>query len=862
MDNSIFLEEEQNLIDNLNRIDLLISKLNQKINSYNYELENAPDNKRKEELLEKKEDRLAEINNLRELKKSPYFGHLVLECQGELLNIFVGEKTIYLDGEFIVYDYRNPLCVLFYSNQNTFKYNGDIYKLKIKRKLIIKEETLKECFEDSVLFENKIFENRSSNYFKTITSEQNMIMRFDKNNNIFINGDVGTGKSTTLFYRMSSLNYNYPAINLDSYLYITSRKEKFNELIKTLNLENITIMNISEYYMYCLKQLFNNKELNKININFNNKFNKDIIDSEFEKKTLNLIYNKYNDDVLEEINRFTEEFKINNKEFNNLSVFEKYKKVEEIININLNEELDKINILTNNLSGWLSSIYTELEDNISSKSKNNELDYKFNNTNRKNQLLKYMDDLSSNLESKITAYTSVDKGILNDYLKLNNKLSKNINTVINTLSNNNIEINFSEYNFKLIIDEFNKYKDNIVKLINDYKEELTNVNSEIENFKLKVFRNNLYNKLLSRKDELDNLIKDLEYKIFILIDIENKYILKFEDDYNEVINLEGKLDNNYLNLLELKKYFDKIKSFILLVFEYDKYIELNNLITDKILSILNLFKDKMNGKVRYFDFIYKELFNSICNDIKFNNIDIYNDYLNDIEYKCSNRYLLDTFISSSKVVYGYKNFELDNLNIYRLLFITCVTGYYISLSSKFIFIFIDDIDDYSLFEIELIKNTSMNSYFNITSRDSSLLKNISKIIDGKIYTLNINMRNTSSLVKYCNNKFGFNIKGSNNIGNEVKELEFISYKDTLDLIRTYSDIVLIGEEKYLEYFRSNGVVCYNVTDKLDEYNNIVLFEDSNWDDDIKYNIYIRCLNDLIIYNTNSIPDTINDLDII
>ena len=52
-----------------------------------------------------------------------------------------------------------------------------------------------------------------------------------------------------------------------------------------------------------------------------------------------------------------------------------------------------------------------------------------------------MDDLSSNLESKITVYTSVDKGILNDYLKLNNKLSKNINTVINTLSNNNIEIN-------------------------------------------------------------------------------------------------------------------------------------------------------------------------------------------------------------------------------------------------------------------------------------------------------------------------------------------------------------------------------------------------------------------------------------
>ena len=156
----------------------------------------------------------------------------------------------------------------------------------------------------------------------------------------------------------------------------------------------------------------------------------------------------------------------------------------------------------------------------------------------------------------------------------------------------------------------------------------------------------------------------------------------------------------------------------------------------------------------------------------------------------------------------------------------------------------------------------MNSYFNITSRDSSFLKNISKIIDGKIYTLNINMRNTSSLVKYCNNKFGFNIKGSHNIGDEVKELKFISYKDTLDLIKSYFDVVLIAEEKYLNYFRSNGVICYKVTDKLEEYNNIVLFEDSNWDNDIKYNIYIRCLNNLIIYNTSSIPDNIQDLDII
>ena len=41
MNNSVFLDEERNLIDNLNRIDLLISKINQKIDFYNYEVENT-----------------------------------------------------------------------------------------------------------------------------------------------------------------------------------------------------------------------------------------------------------------------------------------------------------------------------------------------------------------------------------------------------------------------------------------------------------------------------------------------------------------------------------------------------------------------------------------------------------------------------------------------------------------------------------------------------------------------------------------------------------------------------------------------------------------------------------------------------
>ena len=142
------------------------------------------------------------------------------------------------------------------------------------------------------------------------------------------------------------------------------------------------------------------------------------------------------------------------------------------------------------------------------------------------------------------------------------------------------------------------------------------------------------------------------------------------------------------------------------------------------------------------------------------------------------------------------------------------------------------------------------------------MKSVNKIIDGRIYTLNTNLRNSVMVTKYCNNKFGYNIKESNYMGNSVKEFKFNSYKEILDLIKSYDDIVVIGDKDNLDYFKSNGVTCISINDKLEEYNNVVILEKSDWSNEIKYNLYSRTLNDLIIYDMSDIPEGINDLDII
>ena len=100
------------------------------------------------------------------------------------------------------------------------------------------------------------------------------------------------------------------------------------------------------------------------------------------------------------------------------------------------------------------------------------------------------------------------------------------------------------------------------------------------------------------------------------------------------------------------------------------------------------------------------------------------------------------------------------------------------------------------------------------------------------------------------------------MGNSVKEFKFNSYKEILDLIKSYDDIVVIGDKDNLDYFKSNGVTCISINDKLEEYNNVVILEKSDWSNEIKYNLYSRTLNDLIIYDMSDIPEGINDLDII
>ena len=331
------LEEENYLEDNIKKIEENIwSK-----NNYKKKLENECDNckgdyeNRKYFVECNNKIRLLneEIDFLEKVIDSPYFGHMILSSNNEIIDIFIGYNSIDNSNlEKIVYDWRAPVCNLFYANQTKFKYNDFLYELSLKRKLNIKNKKLIECVET---YNNNEEENKYVNdYFlrklikqkkeekgftdiiQSIQKKQNEIIRSDIKKDLLCQGVAGSGKTAIIVHRISYLLFNNTNILPEHFLFIAPNdnfKKELNELNKKLQIDKISLKTLYEYYIYKLNSYINSDEHNYI---------KTIIDDDE-----NDIKNIYSFDNIEK------KFDIIKKLF--LELISKYEKT---YNLNLEEE--------------------------------------------------------------------------------------------------------------------------------------------------------------------------------------------------------------------------------------------------------------------------------------------------------------------------------------------------------------------------------------------------------------------------------------------------------------------------------------------------------------------------------------------
>jgi DNA helicase-2/ATP-dependent DNA helicase PcrA len=207
----------------------------------------------REEIKEPTDDYVKQVVNWKKRKElgyleqhgreKPYFGRVdFLKHDGEDKDsVYIGKRGIVRSDTFdsIVVDWRAPIASLYYSGESRDAYyrtkqgivRGEV-KLKrnfaieqgkitgiydgalketIHREMGAPDDFLEEGYIDEFLAAslNQTNDSRLKDIVATIQSEQNEIIRAEKDKSIIVQGVAGSGKTTIALHRLSYLIYNY-----------------------------------------------------------------------------------------------------------------------------------------------------------------------------------------------------------------------------------------------------------------------------------------------------------------------------------------------------------------------------------------------------------------------------------------------------------------------------------------------------------------------------------------------------------------------------------------------------------------------------------------------------------------------------
>lgn len=176
-----------------------------------------------------------------------------------------------------------------------------------------------------------------------------------------------------------------------------------------------------------------------------------------------------------------------------------------------------------------------------------------------------------------------------------NKIEKNINSKIDDIVKNNLNIELEIPENELVKKNKEKIEDNINQ-INELKKKIKTINQNLEKYKSNIDKkyneilknyNELNNKYISLKNEMNNKIKNQENKINELFECN----IQINNQYKKEIDLLKKENKNYNT--KIKKQNDKI-------YELEEFIKkINNNIVIKNAQSNTELDDKINYLIGY-----------------------------------------------------------------------------------------------------------------------------------------------------------------------------------------------------------------------------------------------------------------------
>ena len=216
------------------------------------------------------EQKAKKFKKLYFIQNKPYFARIDFESEEGLQEVYIGITNVEKDLNYYVYDWRSPICSMFYDFGVEEAYytapegiiRGNITK---KRQYQINDAVLENVFDTTINIDDEVLQNvlkeNSSEHMKnivnTIQKEQNEVIRDDKTNNLIVQGIAGSGKTSVALHRIAYLLYKIEYLNSNNVL-IFSPNNVFGEYISNvlpeLGEDNTLITTFHEFASKYIKE--------------------------------------------------------------------------------------------------------------------------------------------------------------------------------------------------------------------------------------------------------------------------------------------------------------------------------------------------------------------------------------------------------------------------------------------------------------------------------------------------------------------------------------------------------------------------------------------------------------------------------
>ena len=215
--------------------------------------------KENDEAINKLTEKQKEVNKLVKIKDNPYFGKIVFNDEP----IYIGLSSVKKDLDYYVYDWRAPICSMFYD----FELGKAWYKspggkeegvITSKRQYKIEKSKLKHVFDTNINIDDDVLQDvlaecssdKMKNIVNTIQAEQNAVIRDDKADTIIVQGIAGSGKTSVALHRIAFLLYRLEYLTTGNVLIFSPNNvftEYISDVLPELGEDNTVQSTISEF---------------------------------------------------------------------------------------------------------------------------------------------------------------------------------------------------------------------------------------------------------------------------------------------------------------------------------------------------------------------------------------------------------------------------------------------------------------------------------------------------------------------------------------------------------------------------------------------------------------------------------------